>query len=75
MTCRSLQARFSNSLKQAAGLSLQHGEEIDRMHIGFVLRLLHGGECAFRTFIGKLVDAGLRGRICAKVHESPGHVS
>ena len=61
-------------LKQAAGLSLQHGKEIDGMHICFVLGLLHGGERTFRTFIGKLVDAGSRGRICAKVHESPGHV-
>jgi len=43
------------------------------MHIGFILRPLHGGERTFGTFIGKLVDANLHGRICPKVHESLGH--
>jgi hypothetical protein len=54
-------------------LSLQHGNEIDRMHICFVLSPLHGGECTFSTFIGKLVDAELRGIIGAEINERFGY--
>ena len=62
-------------LKQGAALSLQHSDEIDRVHVGMVLRALFGAERTLRTLIGMLVDADWHRRVGAKIHQSRSHFS